>query len=297
MDKRTKKILTFIFLTFFWSWLSIFLFLALGFKWNTPYAYVEGVVFMFGPLVSAIITQKLIYKEKLKKPLRIYLKPNRWFLIALIIPLIIAFATFGVSLLFPGVEYTPGMEGIFEKYSQILSSDQIAEMKNQLANFPVNYLWIIIIQSLFFGATVNALAAFGEELGWRGFLQRELEHIGFWKSSLLIGFIWGVWHAPIILQGHNYPEHPIAGVFIMILWTMLLAPVFSYVTVKANSVIAASIIHGSLNATVGIAIIFIRGGSDLLVGVTGLAGMLVLLVINVIIFIIHKEKKPFYALF
>jgi len=297
VDKRTKKILTFIFLTFFWSWLSIFLFLALGFKWNTPYAYVEGVVFMFGPLVSAIITQKLIYKEKLKKPLRIYLKPNRWFLIALIIPLIIAFATFGVSLLFPGVEYTPGMEGIFEKYSQILSSDQIAEMKNQLANFPVNYLWIIIIQSLFFGATVNALAAFGEELGWRGFLQRELEHIGFWKSSLLIGFIWGVWHAPIILQGHNYPEHPIAGVFIMILWTMLLAPVFSYVTVKANSVIAASIIHGSLNATVGIAIIFIRGGSDLLVGVTGLAGMLVLLVINVIIFIIHKEKKPFYALF
>ena len=36
--------------------------------------------------------------------------------------------------------------------------------------------------------------------------------MGFLKTSVLTGFIWGVWHAPIILQGHNYPQHPVAGV-------------------------------------------------------------------------------------
>ena len=43
-------------------------------------------------------------------------------------------------------------------------------------------------EDLIAGVTVNAVAGFGEELGWRGFLQKELAFLGFWRSSLLIGF-------------------------------------------------------------------------------------------------------------
>lgn len=135
------------------------------------------------------------------------------------------------------------------------------------------------------GITINAVAAFGEELGWRGFLQKELGYMGFWKSSAIIGIIWGFWHAPLILQGHNYPQHPVEGVFMMTVWTLLLSPIFSYIRIKARSVIAAAIIHGSLNATVGLAIMVVKGGSDLTIGVTGLAGFIVLAIVNLSIFL------------
>ena len=141
---------------------------------------------------------------------------------------------------------------------------------------PVGVFWLSLLQGLIAGVSVNAVAGFGEELGWRGFLQKELAFLGFWRSSVLIGFIWGLWHAPLILQGHNYPQHPITGVLMMTVWCMLLAPIFSYVRVKARSVIAAAILHGTLNATYGLSIVLVRGGSDLTTGVTGLPGFLVL---------------------
>ena len=105
-------------------------------------------------------------------------------------------------------------------------------------------------------------------MGWRG-LCRELAELGFWKSSWVIGVVWGFWHAPLILQGHNYPQHPWAGVFMMTVMTVLLSPLLGYVTIKANSVIAAAFFHGTFNATAGLALMAVKGGNDLTVGVDG----------------------------
>jgi membrane protease YdiL (CAAX protease family) len=125
---------------------------------------------------------------------------------------------------------------------------------------------------------------FGEELGWRGLLLRELEPLGFWRSSALIGLVWGFWHAPLILHGHNYPVHPWAGVFLMTGMTVLLSPLMGYLTIRANSVIAPSIFHGTFNATAGLAIVVIRGGTDVTTGVTGMAGLIFLAVMNIGLF-------------
>jgi membrane protease YdiL (CAAX protease family) len=211
-----------------------------------------------------------------------------WFLVAWLLPVIIAFATLGVSLLFTGVEYSPGMAGIFERFESALSPEQLEQMKAQADAFPLHPFWIGLLQGLVAGITINAIAGFGEELGWRGFLQRELGYLGFWKSSIVIGLIWGIWHAPIILQGHNYPEHPQAGVLMMIIFTLLLSPIFSYIRLKAKSVIAAAVIHGSLNATVGLPLMVIKGENDLIVGVTGLAGFIALALSNLALFIYDR---------
>ena len=92
----------------------------------------------------------------------------------------------------------------------------------------------------------------------------------------------------MIIQGWNYPQHPLPGVLMMVIWTLLLAPIFGYVTLKARSVIAAAIIHGTLNATAGLPLLVIVGGNDLTVGITGLAGFLVLAVINLMIFVYDR---------
>jgi len=177
---------------------------------------------------------------------------------------------------------------MFERFRGLMAPEQLEEMERQAKTLPLHPFWLALIQGLIAGPTVNAIAAFGEELGWRGLLLRELEGLGFWKASAIIGVVWGFWHAPLILQGHNYPEHPWAGVFMMTVMTVLLSPLLSYVTLRAASVIAAAIFHGTFNATAGLAILVVTGGSDLSVGVTGLAGFIALLLANVGLFVFDR---------
>ncbi|MFC1506684.1 lysostaphin resistance A-like protein [Thermoproteota archaeon] len=284
MDFDFRKVGLFIGLTYLFSWSIVIIFLALGGSWNSPYTSIILIAFMFVPSIIAIILQKMVCKEPLKEPLGISFKPNKYFLVAWLLPPAITLATLGISLLFPGIEYSPGMEGMIERFRSTLTTAQIEELRRQIVESPIHPFWIALLQGLIAGPTINAIAGFGEELGWRGFLQKELSKLDFWKSSMIIGVVWGIWHAPIILQGHNYPQHPSVGVIMMIVFTLLLSPIFSYVRIKAKSVIAAAIIHGSLNATVGLAIMPIRGGDDLTVGVTGLSGFIVLAIINLVIY-------------
>jgi membrane protease YdiL (CAAX protease family) len=237
---------------------------------------IVGIAYMLMPALCAVVIQNLIYKAPLKQPLRINFRPNRWFLVAWLLPLLLAFATFGVALLFPGVTFSPDKQDNF-RYLLLKPKQFGIEIQTN------RFAWAVILtllQGLVTGITVNALAGFGEELGWRGFLQRELAGLGFWKMSAIIGLVWGFWHAPLIVQGFNYPKHPWAGVFLMTVGAMLLTPLFSYVCLKANSVVAAAIFHGSFNGMSVLATMGLDGGNDLLVGECGLAGFLVLLVAN-----------------
>jgi len=292
MNKNLKKIMLFIGLTFLANWLMAALFFALGYKWGSPASLAFAAAYMFVPMVMAIVVQKFIYKEPLMQPLGISFKLNRWFLVAWLLPPVIAFACLGVSLLLPGVEYSPSTEGLLERFKSLLTSEQ--QLANQTNILPVPPIWAGLLLGLIAGVTINAVAGFGEELGWRGFLQREFAYMGFWKSSAITGVIWGIWHAPVVLQGLNYPQHRVIGVVMMTLLALLLAPIFSYIRLKANSVIAAAIIHGTLNATAGLSVVFVKGGSDLTVGVTGLAGFIVLACVNagLIVYDRFLTKKP-----
>lgn len=295
--KNIKKSVIFIGLTFFLSWLiAIIFYISGGRLGTTPQAVAVLLVYMFVPMTIAIIVQRFVYREPLKD-LGISWKLNRWFLVAWLLPAVIAFATLGVSLLFPGVEYSPEMTGLFERFCSILTPEQMEQLKMQFAASPIHPIWIALLQGLVAGITINAIAGFGEELGWRGLLQKELGYLGFWRSSAVIGIIWGIWHAPIIIQGYNYPQHPLAGVFMMTVFTLLLSPIFGYVRLKARSVIAAAIIHGSLNATAGLAIMVVAGGNDLMIGVTGLAGFIVLLIVNIAIFVYDRflTRDPVFS--
>jgi membrane protease YdiL (CAAX protease family) len=282
---NVTKVAWFVGLTYLVSYLFAFSYFALGGTKTMPGALVLGIAFMSIPLLVAVVVQKRIYHALLKGPLRISFRPNRWFVVAWLLPPVIALATLGVCLLFPGITFSPEMAGMFERFKGLLTPEQFEEMKHQAEALPIHPFWLGLVQGLVAGPTVNAVAAFGEEVGWRGLLQRELGGLGFWRASAVIGVIWGLWHAPLILHGHNYPEHPVAGVFLMTVMTVLLSPLLAYITIKANSVVAAAIFHGTLNATAGLAILVVEGGNDLLVGVTGLAGFIVLFLANVGLFL------------
>lgn len=253
-----------------------------------------GIIYMFIPTIAVLIVKKLIHREKIASELMISFKINKWFFVAWLIIPVLAFLTFGISLLFPDVIYSPDMSGMFSRFESMITPEQAEQMRASVESLPLHPVWITLMQGLIAGITVNAIAGFGEELGWRGFLLKQCKDMNFMKASILIGFIWGIWHAPMILMGHNYPDHPVAGVFMMTILCILLSVIFLYITIKSKSVIAAAILHGTMNATNGISIMLIDGGNDLTVGMPGLAGFIALILAIAVLFVydryISKEK-------
>jgi membrane protease YdiL (CAAX protease family) len=280
-----KKATTFLVLTFLLSWPVAFWFLGSGMESYTTPWFVMAIYFMFTPMISTIITQKLIYRHELMKPLCVSFRPNRWFLLALLLPAVLALGSTAASLLFPNVLLTadPTETSLFLFFQHNLPQDQVAALTRSAADLPAHPFFLVLVGGTVAGLTINGLAGFGEELGWRGLLLRECAGLGFWRSSFTIGVIWGLWHLPFILHGHNYPGRPIAGVFMMILWTVLFTPLIVYVCIRSKSVIAAAIMHGSINGTATAPLIVLKGDDVLQIGVMGFPGILVLLCFNLML--------------
>ena len=253
---------------------------------SKPVGFVLTMIYMFIPLACTLVLQKLVYKEPLRE-IGFTFKFSPWYFFALL-PIVVALLTFVISLGFPGVSYDPEMSGMLERMGKALTAEQMEKAVEQIDQIKGMYLYMGILNAIVLGATVNAVFGLGEEAGWRGFLLKELRHLGFYKASLIIGVVWGFWHAPVILQGHNFPDHSVAGVFIMTAWTILLSPLFTYVVFKTGSVVPAAIMHGVLNASSGIAIGYVSGGSDLTVGLTGAAGIIAVIVVNAGLYVYDK---------
>ena len=217
---------------------------------------------MFIPLVATLICQKSS-KEPLLRNVGISWKVNRWWFFGwLIVPLIplltILFThwTIGLSFNVPGVPF-----GFMNK--------------------PVGMVA---------GVTINALFAFSEEIGWRGYLLKQFEGKNFLTTSIIIGIIWGLWHAPLILLGHNYPQHPQWGVLMMVVMSIPLSFIIQYFRVKSGSVIVAAVMHGTFNALAGMAYIFIdmNNWNDLIDASCGLTGICSLLVVAIALFLFDR---------
>ncbi|MBS1896331.1 MAG: CPBP family intramembrane metalloprotease [Actinobacteria bacterium] len=110
-------------------------------------------------------------------------------------------------------------------------------------------------------ATVNAIAAFGEELGWRGFLVPALRRWGTWPALLISGVIWGLWHAPIILLGYNFGRVDLGGVLLMTGGCIVLGVLFGWLRLRSASIWPAVFAHGSFNASAGMYLWFFAAGS------------------------------------
>jgi membrane protease YdiL (CAAX protease family) len=91
--------------------------------------------------------------------------------------------------------------------------------------------------------------------------------LGQWRAIGLSGAIWGIWHAPAILQGRNYPNHPVAGIFMMVVFCVLLGAIFSWLYLRTRSPWAPALAHGSVNAIAGLPLLFLTG-VDITIGGT-----------------------------
>src|SRR5690625_1025165 len=281
MDRR--KVLTYVLWFYGLSFGISALFFLSSLGSNPILLFIFMTGYMLMPLITVLIVQKLLYKEAIARPLLLTGRPNWWWPFAMIFPFLLVGLTALVASLFPGVTLDLGME----HYLNNLDATTSAAMNDLFLNLPFHPLWLLAGQSLIGGITINAIFAFGEEIGWRGFLLREFQAIGFWKASLLIVVIWGLWHAPLtIFAGHNYPSTPIFGVLMMTLFSMLMSPILSLITLKSRPVFPAAFFHAVFHAPIPLGIMIVPGANpELLQHLPGLAGFIVLSAVNVIIFV------------
>lgn len=282
---NTKKVTLFLLLTFTLTWGIAFGHQAWLGGIDSPTFLPMLLVMMWMPAVSAIIVQRVIYGEPLAD-IGLRLRFNRTLIIAWLLPVPFVLLTLLFGALMPGVTFDTGA-GVLIAQLQTAGApaEQIAQVQTIADGlggaFSAIAIMGLLIPSLLAGATVNALAALGEELGWRGLMQRELEPLGFWRMNLVIGIVWGLWHAPVIWQGYNYPQNPQWGVLMMTAFAVLLSPLHGWVRQRSDTIIAPSILHGTVNASGALTVLFLSGGSDLTIGVTGAAGLLALVLLNI----------------
>jgi len=123
---------------------------------------------------------------------------------------------------------------------------------------------------------LNIINTFGEEFGWTGYLLPSLLPLGRWRAVGIYGVIWGLWHAPIIVGGFNYPGHPIAGVIFMCALTTALGLIQCSLLLRYRSVLLTSFFHGAINAEAqGILPLLVTGVATLWGGAAGLVGILI----------------------
>lgn len=283
-----RKTILFISITLSVSWLAALIAYLSGLKINTTAYVLFAAFYMFFPGVIGFLIQKYWNKEPIKKALFISFRLNKWFLVALFTPVLLSLCSVGVSLLLPGVSFAANGEGFLSRGLD-MSPEQMDAFREKMNQFPPFVIFLILlVQALIAGCSVNALAAFGEELGWRGYMLRHLSHWTFFKICVFTGFVWGIWHFPLILMGHNYPDHPIVGVLFMTVFCILLSPMMTYLVIKSGSVISASVFHGSLNAIASIHIFYLSGGSSLSNGLLGYTGFIVIALFTLVFYLYDK---------
>lgn len=232
---KTRKLVMFFIITYVWAWILWLPFVLPYFGVYEMTETLESLLMLavmlgaFGPMISALI---LVYndngfvgvKKYLKKCLNFRIKPI-YYVVAIIL-------AFGITI---AAHYTTNLLGI-----DVLPNSLIpAEITIPLYLLIVPYTIMLFI-----------LGGGQEEFGWRGFAQDPMqERFGVIKASLIIGVLWGFWHAPLWLiegEGHAYYSL-IAFVIYATSWSVVIGIMYN---VSGKKMVIPWVMHALANLSV-----------------------------------------------
>ncbi len=214
---------------------------------------------MFAPGTAAVLVTRFVAGESLRTLNLQRLGPKRYYLWAWLLPPALS----AVALLFTVLLGTGQLDTTFAAIRSALPAQEGGPAIPVAAVVAGQVILALTIAPL-----INTIPAMGEELGWRGFLLPRLLPMGRLRAIVLSGLVWGVWHAPAILQGHNYPDDPVLGVFLMIVLCVLLGTILSWLYLSTRSPWAPALAHGAFNAAAGLPMLFLQPGISLTWGGT-----------------------------
>lgn len=297
--QETKRILIYIGSTFTLTWFYCIALIYPMMKGETlsgvPAVLTQILVAaaMFIPAIGVLIT-RLITKEGFQN---VWIRPNikgniKTYLLAYFGP--------AVLTVLGAIIYFIIFQGTFDADCGYMKLTlEAAGTPTETIPMPLSALMLIqAVQAIFLGPILNFITCFGEEWGWRGYLLPKMsEKISLVPMLLINGVIWGLWHAPLTIVGHNYGVgyvgFPFTGILAMCLFCIVMGTFLSYVSLKTKSCIPAVLGHGAINAFAAIGMYFTKDGGNPFVGPvpTGIIGMIPFIIVAVIMVLDLKKDK------
>lgn len=222
-----KYLLLFFILTLLWTWICGFIPVIFDFT-GTP---AGTFLFYFGGGAPSVVALFLVFftypKEKIKDYFRRCFSFKymgwKWPLITICVFLVITIISLfiGVGLLKYDIPTMDFMHAIIDN--------------------PIMLLLVLLI-SLISGPL-------NEEFGWRGYaLDKLLLRFGFLEASLILGFIWGIWHLPWYFTPgqaqYNLLQDSVFHAIMFIPSVMMLSSWVTFVYIKTKrSILAGALVH------------------------------------------------------
>lgn len=205
--------------------------------------YALGVFGMMIPSVAHLIT-RLVTKEGFKDTyLALNVKGNiRWYVASIVVKLIEA----ALCCVLAWKLYGDGMS-----FSEAFTCEDL--------NGKTGLLLMQLACSL-----IVFFPAFGEEWGWRGYMMPKLtELMGRPAAIITGGVIWGLWHAPLTVSGHNFSTdtNPLLAILLMCVYCTLMNAFLTLLTERTKSIYPASFCH-MVNNNLGPATMLMIFGSE-----------------------------------
>jgi membrane protease YdiL (CAAX protease family) len=179
---------------------------------------------MFTPLLAVLLLQLVVTRDGYTKAGWAVLGLHR-----------AGFRAWGLALLLPGIVLGFGYSVIW--LTGIASLHLAA---GELIMLPLNLLLSLLL---------DVPLAFGEELGWRGYLLPQLSTIGRRRVLLLSGLLQGIWHLPILLLTPYYHSagNPLIVVPLFLATLTLTGVIYGELRLMSGSVWPAALAHGAGN--------------------------------------------------
>lgn len=243
-----KRIILFVLFSYGLSWIPAGLCDLLGILQDEAGFYLSTTCMMFTPAIGTLLTRLVTKEGMANSMLRLNLKGNRkYYLLAIAFPLIYSAVEAALNVAVLGSKFDPN--AVFELAGVSAMGYTASIFFNiaiSLALFPV-YL--------------------GEELGWRGYLFPKLKTVMNRPAAYIVcGIIWGVWHAPAIIDGLNfgkaYAGYPYVGILLMCLFCIGTGIIFTWLTEKTNSVYPAAFAHAVNNNATGLIVALSGSNAD-----------------------------------
>lgn len=233
----------------------------------------------FAPAVASIIVRRWITREGFGDA---GLRPNfsrwRYYLFAWLLPLVVIAAIVLEAMLLgigrPDISLGGAADAI-PAYGEIGAEG----------------LGLAIVPQLLLAAIVATPVLWGEEFGWRGYLQPRLFNGRPVQAAVATGVIWAVWHYPLTLRGYNYPDFPILGSMLFMLFTVLMSYILGWVYSRSGSIWTTSLAHSATNSVGSLAYLWLAGSAGpTLVSYAGLLALPPLILVCGILFWLDRRR-------
>lgn len=259
-----RALTTYLVISFGLSWL-VALPLWLGDGLDSPLLGVVAITMMLAPAIAALVVVRCVERRPLARslglaPVRPWGRFLGWLALAFLVPVLLVLAALPVASAL-GL-YEMDLE-TFSGFQEVVDGQLAAVGVAGQVDVPIQVLVALQLVNVMIGAVVNLVPALGEELGWRGWLLPHLAcrtHVA--TAVVVSGVVWGLWHAPLVLLGYNYPNaSPWLALVTMVGSCTVVGAIFSWLRLRSGTVWAPALAHGALNAAAGMHLVLGAAGT------------------------------------